>query len=665
MLVDRVAAQTNVDPGLVRLSFDGKRLSGDLTIHDAALHTGLRSGDVIDVNYQQSGGGDSSPAAKAPQLSVPAMRAAMMQLGHSKAFVNATKGVAAIRALYADTIAAGLAPAEDVNFQQSGGGGSSPRTPSPPPLRTPESDEEERVEDESEKEGEEEEEEEDDGSSPRSPSPRSTSCSRSESEEEERVEDESGEEDEEEEEEEDDGSSPRTPSPSPLRTPSTPRSTSCSRSESEEEKEWVGDESEEEDEEEEEGEEEEEEEGEEKEASGEEDAPEAATVVPETSSQARTCPICFEELGINCNADDIKAGRSVQWLECAHPYHRACMAQFFKARREEVVGCPICRTPISEADQEACKGPLFLPFQHDILEIIGGDASDRAIYWIYSMQGECGKSYLAKWLVQEHGALVINAQTTRNTYETIIKQVASSTLFAEKPIIIVDLPRAASSQATKDKLYSTLEAIQGTIPGTDGWSTTPHVLVFANTEPDITKLSADRLRVYLVTCDSKLVKATHIHNMIDQHMAHQLDIQKREEEAAVTGVPPPRLATSTARGGSSEPTPEYAIDFVRDMVRTRADCGACVEHSCKEHFVTRERLASIAMGSSGGASLGMVRKHIQQAMAEVNGAHPTKTGQSFWFWIPEGTPSAKYAPQESPTGWKKKFTTVYAGFQLV
>ena len=144
MLVDRVAAQTNVDPGLVRLSFDGKRLSGDLTIHDAALHTGLRSGDVIDVNYQQSGGGDSSPAAKAPQLSVPAMRAAMMQLGHSKAFVNATKGVAAIRALYADTIAAGLAPAEDVNFQQSGGGGSSPRTPSPPPLRTPESDVEER-----------------------------------------------------------------------------------------------------------------------------------------------------------------------------------------------------------------------------------------------------------------------------------------------------------------------------------------------------------------------------------------------------------------------------------------------------------------------------------------------------------------------------------------
>ena len=396
-----------------------------------------------------------------------------------------------------------------------------------------------------------------------------------------------------------------------------------------------------------------------------EDAPEAATVVPETSSQARTCPICFEELGINCNADDIKAGRSVQWLACAHPYHRACMAQYLKACREEVVGCPICRSPISGADQEACKGPLFLPFQHDILEIIGGDASDRAIYWIYSMQGECGKSYLAKWLVQEHGALVINAQTTRNTYETIIKQVASSTLFAEKPIIIVDLPRAASSQATKDKLYSTLEAIQGTIPGTDGWSTTPHVLVFANTEPDITKLSADRLRVYLVTCDSKLVKATHIHNMIDQHMAHQLDIQKREEEAAVTGVPPPRLATSTAGGGSSEPTPEYAIDFVRDMVRTRADCGACVEHSCKEHFVTRERLASTAMGSSGGASLGMVRKHIQQAMAEVNGAHPTKAGQSLWFWIPEGTPSAKYAPQESPTGWKKKFTTVYAGFQLV
>ena len=60
------------------------------------------------------------------------------------------------------------------------------------------------------------------------------------------------------------------------------------------------------------------------------DVPEAATVVPETSSQARTCPICFEELVINCNADDIKAGRSVQWLACAHPYHRACTTALIK-----------------------------------------------------------------------------------------------------------------------------------------------------------------------------------------------------------------------------------------------------------------------------------------------------------------------------------------------
>ena len=60
------------------------------------------------------------------------------------------------------------------------------------------------------------------------------------------------------------------------------------------------------------------------------DAPEAATVVPETSSQARTCPICLVELGVNCNADDIKAGRSVQWLACAHPYHRACTTALIK-----------------------------------------------------------------------------------------------------------------------------------------------------------------------------------------------------------------------------------------------------------------------------------------------------------------------------------------------
>jgi hypothetical protein len=53
------------------------------------------------------------PPAVQQRLTVPQMRAAMQQLGHSEKYVNAAKGVAAVRELYVETLARGPAPAEN------------------------------------------------------------------------------------------------------------------------------------------------------------------------------------------------------------------------------------------------------------------------------------------------------------------------------------------------------------------------------------------------------------------------------------------------------------------------------------------------------------------------------------------------------------------------
>ena len=53
------------------------------------------------------------------------------------------------------------------------------------------------------------------------------------------------------------------------------------------------------------------------------------------------------------------------------------------------------------------------PFQKEILKIVRGKADDRAIYWLYSIEGDMSKSMLVKHLVDQYEALKINTQAAK------------------------------------------------------------------------------------------------------------------------------------------------------------------------------------------------------------------------------------------------------------
>ena len=189
------------------------------------------------------------------------------------------------------------------------------------------------------------------------------------------------------------------------------------------------------------------------------------------------------------------------------------------------------------------------PFQKKILKIVAGEADDRAIHWIYSIQGSVGKSRVAMALVERYGALMIDPQKAKGSRELIRVQLEESEAFVKKPVLILDLGRAASAQVKG--LYVTLETVLGSFSDKEGtvtWPTSPHVIVFANDTPATDELSADRLRVYLVTREHKLQRAKHIDEELAAEHQRLQELQEQEEEAARTGETPGRLLN---RGSSS------------------------------------------------------------------------------------------------------------------
>jgi len=124
------------------------------------------------------------------------------------------------------------------------------------------------------------------------------------------------------------------------------------------------------------------------------------------------------------------------------------------------------------------------PWQQQLVDELNGAANDRKVIWYVDSAGGAGKTYLTKYLVQERDAFALRASKAADMAHYI--QPAS--------IYIFDFPRAVEEHPP----YAFLESVK------DGMVFSPkydshmkfiraaHVIVFANWEPDRTKLSTDR-----------------------------------------------------------------------------------------------------------------------------------------------------------------------------
>lgn len=141
------------------------------------------------------------------------------------------------------------------------------------------------------------------------------------------------------------------------------------------------------------------------------------------------------------------------------------------------------------------------PWQQSVVDQLNMEVHPREVNWVWETVGNTGKSTLASYLEVMHDALVLEPAGKKD-----LAYIISQTIGLRK-IVIFDLARCQEPD-NQDKfnplagLYNICEGLKnGCITNTKYESkrmrvNVPHVWVFANFLPDMTKWSKDRYKIY-------------------------------------------------------------------------------------------------------------------------------------------------------------------------
>jgi len=127
-------------------------------------------------------------------------------------------------------------------------------------------------------------------------------------------------------------------------------------------------------------------------------------------------------------------------------------------------------------------------WQKEIVSIIEQEPDDRSIRWYWESYGNVGKSALVRYLCIKHSAMLVSGKSADIKYQ--IAQTAEG----YRDLIIYDIPRTAENYVN----YGALEEIKNGVFCSSKYESemiimnSPHIICFANFEPNLTTMSADR-----------------------------------------------------------------------------------------------------------------------------------------------------------------------------
>lgn len=129
---------------------------------------------------------------------------------------------------------------------------------------------------------------------------------------------------------------------------------------------------------------------------------------------------------------------------------------------------------------------VLRPWQSEFLEIVLGDPHPRKVIWAHDAAGNTGKSFFSDYVVALHGAIVFTGGK--------LADIAHAYDF--QPIVIFDISRTKAD--CMNTIYEALETFKNGRIFSPKYESQckvfkiPHVIAFANFEPDTSKLSEDR-----------------------------------------------------------------------------------------------------------------------------------------------------------------------------
>ena len=134
-------------------------------------------------------------------------------------------------------------------------------------------------------------------------------------------------------------------------------------------------------------------------------------------------------------------------------------------------------------------------WQSDCLATVTPTPCDRKVKWYWENVGNVGKSWMGRYLLLHHDALILGAMKKLDLLHVIAKTIWG------KKVVVFDLTRSNEEGAVK-VIYEVIEQLcNGVIHSGKYDSQTVmvpkvHILVFANFEPDRQTMSVDRWDVH-------------------------------------------------------------------------------------------------------------------------------------------------------------------------
>lgn len=144
-------------------------------------------------------------------------------------------------------------------------------------------------------------------------------------------------------------------------------------------------------------------------------------------------------------------------------------------------------------------------WQQSICNLINDEPNDRTINWVYDKDGNCGKTVFSKYLYSKYKCIIATGGAYNDVACILAECVKNGFDLNDKFTFIMNVPRSV------DKIsYKAIEAVKdGLITSPKFNSQTlvfncPHVWIFSNEMPEISRLSKDRWMIYNII-DDKLV----------------------------------------------------------------------------------------------------------------------------------------------------------------
>lgn len=181
----------------------------------------------------------------------------------------------------------------------------------------------------------------------------------------------------------------------------------------------------------------------------------------------------------------------------------------YHAHWEHMRDCASSIKYVTKQDDTFVKGPwakgisvqyretgLFVlsPWQETVYNNLLERADDRHIHWFTDKKGGAGKTAFAKHLIETMDALYVSGKANDVKHAVAEWRTAGRQL----KVVIFDFPRTCEGFVSFDAIESIKNGIlfSGKYNSTQVTFPSPHLLIFANFEPELSKLSKDRWVLY-------------------------------------------------------------------------------------------------------------------------------------------------------------------------